>query len=85
MEGEVVVQMPIHAQRPQAQNRLSPLQAPTGTGDFHPLFDQVAASTLYDTRGDRPTISERLRVVQPLAILQQILSALIERRTLGLR
>ena len=48
VDGEVVVQMSIHAQRPHAQNRLRPLHAPAGNGDIHRLFDQMAASTHYD-------------------------------------
>jgi hypothetical protein len=41
------------------------LQAPTGTGDFHPLFDQMAAGT-FDNAGQTihimPDITDKLRL-----------------------
>src|SRR5512142_3250472 len=53
-------------------------QAPAGTGDVEAVFDQVPAGTFDDPGGDRPSLREGGRVVQPGLMVAQVADGLIE-------
>ena len=50
-------------------------QAPSGAGDVHAVFDQVAAGSFDDPGGDRPARGQRGRVVQVGCLCGEVVGA----------
>ena len=59
MKIPVLIKIVTGAQRAKTQDGLGASEAPAGAGDFHAVFDQMAAGTFNDSCGDGKSLKVR--------------------------
>src|SRR5262245_23153548 len=82
MKLPVLIKIFARAQTAQPQHGFSSLKSPARAGQFHPIFEQMTAGSFDHSRRNRQSGFEILVVVEVLAILEQVVRATVERRTL---
>ena len=75
VEGEVVVEVAVADQGAELQDGFGAVQAPSGSGHFHPVLDQPACRAFDQAAGDRPADGQEGGVVQVVLLVFQVIGA----------
>jgi hypothetical protein len=73
--GPVVVEVAVGVQGAELEDGFRGAGGPSGTGDGHAVFDQVAAGAFDQAAGDGPAVRQRGGVVQPEGFAVQVAGA----------
>ena len=75
--GEVVIQVAGAVQGTEPEDGLGAVQAPSGAGDFHAVFDDPPGRALDETAGHGPSGGEERGVVQVVLLMLEVGGAFV--------
>src|SRR5260221_1064626 len=73
--GPVGVEVAVSGEGAESEDGFGTVEAPTGAGDVHAIFDQVAACAFDDAGGDRPALLQGVGVAEVGALVGEVAGA----------
>jgi hypothetical protein len=77
VEGPIGFEVSTRPEGAESQDSLGTVEAPAGAGDVHAVLDEIPARPFDDAGGDGQAGGQRDVVVEVLAVLDQVIGAIV--------